>query len=63
MGLVAFFLMYLILWVLHHTYAGKHYVMLTLVTLPALVVGAARLLRIALLSPSKNTAKDSEVAA
>jgi hypothetical protein len=64
MVLVAFMLMYLLLWVLHLTYAGKDYVLLALLVLPALVVGAraARFLRIAVLSPSKSTAKDTEVA-
>jgi hypothetical protein len=57
MVLVAFLLMYLLLWVLYLTYSGKHYVLLVPVALLALAVGtkAARLLRIAVLSPSKST--------
>jgi hypothetical protein len=51
MVLVAFLL------VLHLTYSAKHYALLVPVVLIALVVGtkAGRLLRIAVLSPSKNT--------
>jgi hypothetical protein len=57
MVLVAFLLFYLLLWVLHLTYSAKHYALLVPVVLIALVVGtkAGRLLRIAVLSPSKNT--------
>jgi hypothetical protein len=57
MVVVAFIIMYLLLWVLHLAYAGKHYVLLALLALPALVVcaRAARFLRIAVLSPPKNT--------
>jgi hypothetical protein len=58
MVVTAFVLMYLLLWVLHLAYAGKHYVLLALLAIPALIVGAwaARFLRIAVLSPPKNTA-------
>jgi hypothetical protein len=66
MVLVAFLLMYVLLWVLYLTYSGKHlyltysgkhYVLLVPVALLALAAGtkAARLLRIAVLSPSKST--------
>ena len=57
MVLVAFLLMYLLLWVLYLTYSGKHYVLLAPVALLTLAVGtkAARLLRIAVLSPSEST--------
>ena len=53
MVFLAFLVMYLILGILHLVYEGKHYVLLALVALPALALGtmAARLIRIAVLSP------------
>lgn len=61
MVLVAFLLMYLLLWVLHLTYSGKHYVLLVPFALVALAVGtkAGRLLRIAVLSPSRSASVPS----
>src|SRR5580704_12296517 len=54
--LVGFAVVYLILWVLHLLYAAKHYALLVIALLLLQVVGvrAARLVRIAVLSPPKS---------
>ena len=54
MVFVAFVFLYLGLWVLHLLYAAKHYVFLVialLLPLPVVGVRAARLIRMAVLSP------------
>ena len=57
MVLVAFAYIYLVLWVLHLLYFGRHYVILVLVLALGLIVGgyAARLIRMAVLSPQRNS--------
>jgi hypothetical protein len=56
MVLVAFAYIYLSLWVLHLLYFSRHYVILVLALMLGLTVGvyAARLIRIAVLSPQRN---------
>ena len=54
--LVAFLFLYFALWVLHLLYAAGHYVLLVLALLVLLFIPikAGRLLRMAVLSPSKD---------
>ncbi len=56
MLLVAFACLYLVLWLLHALYFGRHYAILGLALVLGLIVGgyAARLIRIAVLSPQRN---------
>ncbi|MGC2477538.1 MAG: hypothetical protein WA485_24585 [Candidatus Sulfotelmatobacter sp.] len=56
MLLVGFAFVYLALWILHLLYAAKHYALLAIALLLLQVVGvrAARLVRIAVLSPPKS---------
>ena len=53
MLLVLFLFSYLVLWVVHLLYAAKHYALLVLALL-LLQFRAGSLLRMAVLSPSKN---------
>ena len=60
MVLVAFICIYLGLWVLHLLYVGKHYVLAVIaLVLLLLTVGvrAARLIRMAVLSPTASRAR------
>jgi hypothetical protein len=56
MVLVAFAYFYLVLWVLQLLYFARHYVILALVLILGLIGGsyAARLIRMAVLSPPRN---------
>ena len=57
MVFVAFSYIYLVLWVLHLLYFAGHYVILVQVLILGLIVGgyAARLIRMAVLSPQRNS--------
>ncbi len=57
MTLVAFAFIYLVLWILHLLYVARSYVLLVLVLILSQVIGvkAAMLIRMAVLSPPKNS--------
>jgi hypothetical protein len=56
MVLIAFAYVYLVLWALQMLHFARHYVILALVLILSLVAGsyAARLIRMAVLSPKRN---------
>ena len=61
MVLVGFLFFYFFLWVLHLLYAAKHYVLLVFALLLLQFIGlkAGMLVRMAVLSPSKNAASST----